>query len=143
MYDQIAIRLFTLKRKRKLRDTECRLHSLLNRASLFFSINNVSNSRKIHLYRPQQSWAKVIFSEACVCPQAGGGGFWSRGGLGFFGGLQFFGGSPIFGGVSKFFFFFFFFQFFPPKISSGMHPPETVNARPARILLECILVILL
>ena len=67
--------------------------------------------------------------------------------------LQFFGGgvSPIFrgggwfsnfsGGVSKFFFLFFSILF-PPKNSSGMHqPPETVNARPVRILLECILVL--
>ena len=25
-----------------------------------------------HFYRPQRSWAKVIFSQACVCPQGGG-----------------------------------------------------------------------
>ena len=59
------------------------------------------------------------------------------------GGLQFFGGLQIFRGVSKFFFsfFFLFFQFlFPPKKSSGMDPPKTVNARPVCILLECILV---
>ena len=75
--------------------------------------------------------------------------FWG-GCLQFFGGggLQFFRGgwspifrggvSPIFWGVSKFFFF-----FFPPKNSSGMHqpPPETVNARAVRVLLECILVL--
>ena len=24
-----------------------------------------------HFYRPQRSWAKVIFSQACVCPQGG------------------------------------------------------------------------
>ena len=24
-----------------------------------------------HIYRPQRSWAKVIFSQACVCPQGG------------------------------------------------------------------------
>ena len=24
-----------------------------------------------HHYRPQRSWAKVIFSQACVCPQRG------------------------------------------------------------------------
>ena len=62
--------------------------------------------------------AKVIFSQASVCPRGGGGwvsqhalqvspgGVWSQGGLQiFWGGLQFWGGSPnfwgspIFGGV--------------------------------------------
>ena len=72
-------------------------------------------------YRPQRSWAKVIFLQACVCPQGGWGVWWvsqqhamqvsPRGGL-VPGGLQFFGGrgsnfsggwSPIFsGGVSNF-----------------------------------------
>ena len=93
--------------------------------------------------------------------------FW--GCLQFFGGLQIFGGvSPIFQGVSpnfrgclQFFkgspnfqggclqifggspnFFFFFFYFFSPKkiLLGSTPPPETVNARPVRILLECILV---
>ena len=74
-----------------------------------------------------------------------------QGGLLFFGGVSnFLGGLQIFGegvsnflGVSKFFFFFFFSIFFSPnKIFWDVppSPPETVNARPVRILLECILV---
>ena len=50
----------------------------------------------------------------------------------FFGGLQFLGGgfSNFSGGRLIFSFFFSsFFSIFFPKISSGMHPPETVNAR--------------
>ena len=70
--------------------------------------------------------AKVIFLQACVCPQGGGGGLvpggvWSpifRGGRGVW--------SPIFRGVSKF--------------SGGVSNRNTVNVRPVRILLECILV---
>ena len=77
--------------------------------------------------------AKVIFSQASVCPRGGGGGIPAclagqsqRGGLvpgvsnfsggssNFSGGLQFFGGSPIF--------------------------RNTVNVWPVHILLECILV---
>ena len=107
-------------------------------------------------YRPQRSWAKVIFLHLSVILLTGGV-VWSWGVSPIFDGLQFFGGSPIFRGspnlqgVSNFsggppifffkFFFFFFDNSFFPKISSGMHPPpETVNARPLRILLECILV---
>ena len=91
-----------------------------------------------HIYRPQRSWTKVIFLQACVCPRGGvgvgvsGPGGWSPifwGGLQFLGGglqffwgvsnfsvgLQFFGGSPNF-----------FFQIFFPQNSSGMHqsPPS-------------------
>ena len=29
--------------------------------------------QKLFNYRPQRSWAKVIFSQACVCPQGGRG----------------------------------------------------------------------
>ena len=97
-------------------------------------------------YRPQRSWAKVIFLHVSVilltgggCGlvpggvsnlSGGGGGWWC---LQFFGGSPIFWGSPIFPGgrsnfsgvsnfrgrvVSKFFFSFFFnFQ----KNSSGMH----------------------
>ena len=62
-------------------------------------------------------------------------------------GLKFFLGggvwSEIFGGGLKFFSFFSKFLF-PKNILLGCtHPPplpETVNARPVRILLECILV---
>ena len=56
-----------------------------------------------YLYRPQRSWAKVIFSEACVknSVHRGGGG---SGGSPILGGcLQFFGGSPIFRGGLQFF----------------------------------------
>ena len=69
--------------------------------------------------------AKVIFSQASVILLTGGG--LVPGGLQFFrgGGLQFSGGSPIFRGVSNF-----------PV--GGLR--NTVNIRPVRILLECILV---
>ena len=62
-----------------------------------------------YLYRPQRSWAKVIFSEACVknSVHRGGGGSGGgspifRGGVSNFSGgcLQFSGGSPIFLGGS-------------------------------------------
>ena len=68
----------------------------------------------------------------------------------FLGGLKFSGGSEIFGGMSeilggclKFFFLFFSISFPPKKSFWDAHTtpsPETVNARPVRILLECILV---
>ena len=94
-----------------------------------------------------------------LVPGEGGEGgsqiFWR--GSPIFGGVSNFSGgrSPIFrggvsnfsGGVSNFsgglqFFFSFFFNFFPPQkiFWDAPHPPETVNARPVRILLECILV---
>ena len=66
-----------------------------------------------------------------------------RGVSNFSGGLQFFGGSPIFRGSPNFFFFFFLFFpiFFPQNFFwDAPTPPETVNARAVRILLECILV---
>ena len=113
-----------------------------------------------HIYRPQRSWAKVIFLQACVCHRGGGRWWWWSGPgwrvLQIFGGggwypnlgggcLQIFRGvSPIFRGEGSSNFFYFFFQFLPPpKILLGCTitpPPETVNARPVRILLECILV---
>ena len=73
----------------------------------------------------------------------------SRGGVSapnfFWGGVS----APNLGGCLKFsggglkFFFPFFFNFFSPKKSfwdAHPPPPETVNAWPVRILLECILV---
>ena len=71
-----------------------------------------------------------------VPPNFQWGCFWSRGGF-----LQ------IFWGVSKNFFSF-FFNFFSQKksfwdASIPTPPPETVNAQPVRILLECILVVYL
>ena len=81
---------------------------------------------------------KVIFSQACVILSTGGGGVWSRGGSpNFQGGSSKFSGGvpPNFGGGSS-------------KISGGVSPNfrgglhrKTVNVRPVRILLECILVL--
>ena len=34
----------------------------------------IIDSKGSNCYRPQRSWAKVIFSQACVCPPGGGGG---------------------------------------------------------------------
>ena len=51
-----------------------------------------------HNYRPQRSWAKVIFSEACVKNSVHGGGWvWSQGGVSeiFRGGLKFSGGGGL------------------------------------------------
>ena len=124
-------------------------------------------SNSDNYYRPQRSWAKVIFSEACV-KNSVHGGVWSRpgspnfwgvsnfsggfqffGGLQFFGGgvqffrggLQFFGGSPIFqGGESPIFRGSPIFQGGLQIFKFSPTPPHTVNERPVRILLECILV---
>ena len=103
-------------------------------------------------YGPQRSWAKVIFSEACVKKSvhrgrgfskfSGGGGLVRGGSPNFRGGGLQFSGAPIFlegvsnfsgglqfwGGVSK------FSNFRQPP------PPDTVNEWPVHILLECILV---
>ena len=80
-------------------------------------------------YRPQRSSGKVIFSQACVILFTGGGGLVR--------------GSPIFfgGGLQNFFFFFFQFSFPYNFFWDAPPPPETVNARAVRILLECILVV--
>ena len=81
-------------------------------------------------YRPQRSWDKVIFSQACVCPRGGS--------------------ASAHAGI------------YPPPPGPGPDPPRadtppgpdpldqtpspgsrlqrTVNERPVRILLECILV---
>ena len=72
-------------------------------------------------YRPQRSWAKVIFSEACVKNSVHRGRV--SGGAG---GLQFF------GGVSKFFSSFFFQFLFPKKIPSGMHQTPNPPRRSMR-----------
>ena len=40
-------------------------HVCVIQASLFLLLMGV------FYYRPQRSWAKVIFSQACVCPQGG------------------------------------------------------------------------
>ena len=80
-----------------------------------------------NFYRPQRSWAKVIFSEACVKNSVHGGGCGSGpGGVSeiFSGGSEIFGGgSEIFGGSPIFFFFFFFNFFSPQKIFLGCTPP--------------------
>ena len=81
---------------------------------------------RLNYYRPKRSLAKVIFSQASVCPQ--GGGVWSRGSPILGGYLQFFGGGVSnFGGVS-------------PIFRGGLQHRNMVNIRPVRILLECILV---
>ena len=87
-----------------------------------------------------------MFLQASVILSTGGrggpgGSPNSRGVSKFSGGLQIFEGSPnfrglqVFGGVSKF-------------LGEGLQifanpPPDTVNERPVRILLECILVFVL
>ena len=101
---------------------------------------------KIHFYRPQRSWAKVIFLHVSVILLTGmvSGLVPGRGVSNFSGG----GSPPIFqGGFQIFFsffflFFFFFSSFFSifKKILLGCTTPETVNDRPVRILLECSLV---
>ena len=58
-----------------------------------YYMDNVTLSLNSDCYRPQRSWAKVIFLQVCVCPQGGGflqilGGF-----LQILGGLQFSGGE--------------------------------------------------
>ena len=76
----------------------------------------------IYIYRPQRSWAKVISSQACVCPRGGGGGYlaWSRRR-----GLRFSGGGVWnFQGVSKFFFFFFSISFPQKKSFWDAHTPR-------------------
>ena len=39
-----------------------------------FQLSLFSCPIKSFFYRPQRSWAKVIFSQACVCPRGGGAG---------------------------------------------------------------------
>ena len=73
-----------------------------------------SEQVKKYFYRPQRSWGKVIFSEACVNNSVHGGG-------GVRGFIQRGGGRA------------WFFQFFQIQW-------DTVNVRAVRILLECILV---
>ena len=85
--------------------------------------DNKINSREVlmHCYRPQRSWAKVIFSQACVCPQGGSASVHA--------GISPPGSRPT-----------------PPLPPCGAAPPpgsrlqHTVNERPVRILLQCILV---
>ena len=86
--------------------------------------------------------AKVIFSQACVCPQGGGAPDFAlifRGGGLFFGGVppNFQGGCVFLGGVPPTFSGGGFLQ-----ISRGGLHRNTVNVWPVRILLECILVVI-
>ena len=77
-------------------------------AMLFETLRLICNRNIIKVfYRPQRSWAKVMFLQASGILSTEGGGF-----------LKLFGGSPNF----------------------HQSPPDTVNERPVRILLECILV---
>ena len=48
--------------------SECRCKTLF----IFTVRINQKAMTKRYIYRPQRSWAKVIFSQACVCPQGGG-----------------------------------------------------------------------
>ena len=98
------------------------------------------NTWQFDYYRPQRSWAKVIFSEACVKNSVhggrgsgpGGSPNFSGGSPNFRGGcFQFFGGSPNFRRGSP------IFLGGSPNFQIS---PDTVNERPVRILLECILV---
>ena len=112
--------------------------------------------RKLQVcYRPQRSWGKVIFSEACVNNSVHGGGrAWLPGGacMVLFGGacvvlfsggacvVLFSGGCAWFYSVGGHAWFYsgghaWFFQFFRIQW-------DTVNERAVRILLECILVFL-
>ena len=96
------------------------------------------NARAIFTGR-NEVLAKVIFSQACVILFTGGGGMvW--GGLQFFGGASNFSGFFLGGVVSNFSggppIFQVGLQFFG---GGGLHR-NTVNVRPVRILLECILV---
>ena len=92
-------------------------------------------------YRPQRSWAKVIFLHLSVILLTGG--VWSQGGLQFWGspifrgvsnflrGLEFLGGLQFWGGSPNFFFF--FFQFFSPKtILLGCTNPNPPPPQPPR-----------
>ena len=105
-----------------------------------------SQSNFFHFYRPQRSWGKVIFSEACVKnsahTQGGGWGVWSRGGWspgphpgGKLRGLA--GGSPgpHLGHLQAH-----TWEVYP-SMHWGRHPPSRrLLLRAVRILLECILV---
>ena len=79
-------------------------------------------TKNIACYRPQRSWGKVIFSQACVIlfTVPGPGGAWSRGVCAWSGG----------GGCV------------PGPGGPGGDPPRRLLLRAVRILLECILVIL-
>ena len=107
----------------------------------------------IHIFLPPATkfGQGYIFTGMCDSVQGGGSGpggvfqfFW--GGLSNLAGCvsNFLGGSPIFQGGSPNFFFFFISSIFSPQKNffwdAPTPPPETVNARVVRILLECILV---
>ena len=101
-------------------------------------------------YRPQRSWGKVIFSEACVKNSVHSGGVHGRGGGGHvrwlcgggacvvvgehawqgcvLGGMH--GGGHVWQGAC-----------IPRMPPPGHHEIRSVNARAVRILLECILVL--
>ena len=90
-----------------------------------YSVNTITQFHDTHFYRPQRSWAKVIFSEACVKNSIHGGG-----GVGLVPGgkCEIFGG----GGCLKFFFFFFFQFLFPKKILLGCTPPPRKRSMRSR-----------
>ena len=85
------------------------------------SCHQIGNS--FIFYRPQRSWAKVIFSQASVCPQGGSASVHA--------GMHSLGPDPP--GNRP-----------PPEqthLPPGGRLQHTVNERPVRILLECILVV--
>ena len=91
-----------------------------------------------NIYRPQRSWAKVIFSQASVCPQGGGEGCLPQCMLGYTPRDQ----TPPRADPTR--------EQTPPRdqtpLGADTLPPGSrlqhkVNERPVRILLECILVL--
>ena len=91
---------------------DCGSTSMINMSARQCVLNTVYDFTLIPAAR---SWAKVIFSEACVKNSVHKGG-----------GVR----SKLSGGVFKFFFLFFFFNFFSPKkflrgygqCAAGTHP---------------------
>ena len=85
--------------------------SVLANNDTFFSFHSICLASRTHdmsnFYRPQRSWAKVIFSEACVKNSVHRGVGWVGvglvlGGVKFWEGcLKFLGGCEISGGVCE------------------------------------------
>ena len=88
----------------------------------------------LHIYRPQRSWGKVIFSQASVILFTGGGCLVLGGGL-LPGGVTDPGGSAL-GGVCSW-----GWGLVPGVPGGDPSPPGQLLLRAVRILLECILVI--
>ena len=67
-------RLFIMRLKHlSWKGMRCMIRHMYNyRDSTTATSVKSSNISSAHIYRPQRSWAKVIFSQAPVCPQGGG-----------------------------------------------------------------------